>query len=165
MDRNLLPAVLLLLSLGCVHHAPTAQGTAPASPPPDPPAQGQGEDEIQRLLAAIEPYVQKARATYPWVRDRFLAGLPEGAALFVTVQLHDLSGNMEQAFVQVESIRDGRIGGNILNDINTVVDYHKGEHYSFPESELIDWTLANADGSEEGNVVGTFLDSWQQTAH
>jgi len=156
----------LLLCIACAHRAPSAPAASPsASPPTDSPAQLQGDDDIQKLLAAIEPYVQKARATYPAVRERFLAGLPEGSALFVTAQLHDAAGNMEQAFVQVDSIHDGQIGGIIRNDINTVVAHHQGERYSFPEQDLIDWTIVSADGSEEGNVVGKFLETWQQTAH
>jgi hypothetical protein len=30
--------------------------------------------------------------------------------------------------------------------------------YSFQESELVDWLISRPDGSEEGNVVGKFLD-------
>jgi uncharacterized protein YegJ (DUF2314 family) len=166
MKRFFLLAASLLLCAACAHRAPSGPASpSPASPPADNPVQLQGDDDIQKLLTAIEPYVQKARATYPAVRERFLAGLPEGSALFVTAQLHDATGNMEQAFIQVETIHDGQIIGIIRNDINTVVAHHKGERYSFPEKELIDWTIVSADGSEEGNVVGTFLETWQQTAH
>ena len=30
---------------------------------------------------------------------------------------------------------------------------------TMPEDELIDWTIVHPDGSEEGNVVGKFLDT------
>jgi uncharacterized protein YegJ (DUF2314 family) len=124
----------------------------------------EGKSQVQRLQEAIAPYVQKARATYPPVRDRFLAGLPDGAALFITTQLHDQAGKMEQVFVQVLSIEASQITGIIWDDIRTVSGFHKGQRYTFPETELIDWTISNADGTEEGNVVGTFLDTWQGKA-
>ena len=38
-----------------------------------------------------------------------------------------------------------------------------GDPYTFPEGELVDWLITHPDGSEEGNVVGKFLDEWQKT--
>ena len=37
----------------------------------------------------------------------------------------------------------------------------RGQSYTFPEEDLIDWMVARPDGSEEGNVVGVFLDSYR----
>jgi hypothetical protein len=40
---------------------------------------------------------------------------------------------------------------------------HKnGDPHTFSESEVIDWLISRADGTEEGNVVGKFLDEWQK---
>lgn len=143
----------------------TREETGRQPPPPDRPVESRSRTQLEKLTEAIAPYVEKARATWPPVRARFLAGLPEGAALFATVQLRDGAGRMEQVFVQVESIEAGRISGIIWNDIHTVSDYAKGQRHEFPESELIDWTISNADGTEEGNVVGTFLDTWNWNEH
>ena len=134
-------------------------------PPPDRPIESRSKTQFEKLNEAIAPYVEKARTTWPPVRARFLAGLPEGAALFATVQLRDGAGRIEQVFVKVESIEAGRISGIIWNDIHTVSGYAKGQRHEFPESELIDWTISNADGTEEGNVVGTFLDTWNWNEH
>ena len=41
--------------------------------------------------------------------------------------------------------------------------YRGGDAYSFPETDLIDWTISKPDGTEEGNFVGNFLDSYQVT--
>ena len=76
--------------------------------------------------------------------------------------LHD-QRTTEQVFVAVDSIRDGRITGRIATDDLTVVGYKKGDTYSFPESDLIDWLITHPDGTEEGNVVGKFLDEWGKT--
>ena len=41
--------------------------------------------------------------------------------------------------------------------------FKNGDPYSCPESELMDWVITHPDGTEEGNVVGKFLDEWQKT--
>ena len=35
-----------------------------------------------------------------------------------------------------------------------------GDSYQFSESDLLDWLITHPDGSEEGNFVGKFLDSY-----
>jgi len=159
---------LVLVAAVLLHACATSGGqgkTEPQPPPPDRPVEVRQQTQLEKLTEAIAPYVEKARATWPPVRARFLAGLPEGAALFATVQLRDGAGRMEQVFVQVESIEAGRINGIIWNDIHTVSGFAKGQRHEFPESELIDWTISNPDGTEEGNVVGAFLDTWDWNEH
>jgi hypothetical protein len=65
--------------------------------------------------------------------------------------------------VAVASVRDGRITGRIATGNLTVIGYTKGDSYSFAESDLIDWLITHPDGTEEGNVVGKFLDQWGKT--
>jgi hypothetical protein len=43
-----------------------------------------------------------------------------------------------------------------------VKGFKNTDPHSFPESELIDWLISRPDGTEEGNVVGKFLDEWQR---
>jgi hypothetical protein len=33
--------------------------------------------------------------------------------------------------------------------------------YAFAETEVMDWLISHPDGSEEGNFVGKFLDTYQ----
>jgi hypothetical protein len=40
-----------------------------------------------------------------------------------------------------------------------VSGFKLGQTYTFNESDLIDWFISKPDGSEEGNVVGKFLDT------
>jgi len=40
--------------------------------------------------------------------------------------------------------------------------YRRGDAHEYPEEELIDWLISRPDGSEEGNVVGKFLDDWNK---
>jgi hypothetical protein len=47
----------------------------------------------------------------------------------------------------------------------TVDGYKRGDAYQFPESALTNWAIRKPDGSEEGNVVGKFLDECQKQPH
>ena len=129
--------------------------------PQDKPVLAADDVEKAAFDSAIAPYVAQAKRTYPEARARFIAGLPEGQSFFVITRLHDASGRFEQVFVAVREIRDGVIAGRIWSDVQVVSGYKFGETYSFPESDLVDWLIAHPDGSEEGNVVGKFLDTYQ----
>ncbi|HET9711231.1 MAG TPA: hypothetical protein VFP64_05095 [Pyrinomonadaceae bacterium] len=119
------------------------------------------ESEALQIEAAIKPYIEKARTTYPQAKARFLSGLPPKHTFFITTRLYDSLKRFEQVFVAVKEIKDGRISGVIATEIHLVSGYREGDAYSFPESELIDWTISKPDGTEEGNFVGNFLDSYQ----
>jgi hypothetical protein len=115
----------------------------------------------ERIYRLIQPYVDSARATWPAARARFLAGLGEKQSLFAVTRLQDAAGHEEQVFVAVDRIQDGRIYGRIWSEIGVVQGYRLGQPYDFPESELVDWVISHPDGSEEGNVVGRFLESYR----
>jgi hypothetical protein len=116
-----------------------------------------------RIEEAIKPYVQKARESYPQAKQRFLAGLPPKNRFFVVTRLQDEKKRVEQAFIAVESIEDGNITGRIGSRILGVDGYKQGDKYIFPESQLVDWVIMKPGGTEEGNVVGNFLDEYQKT--
>jgi len=61
----------------------------------------------------------------------------------------------------VDSIRGRTIAGRIWSDIHVVSGYAMRQPYSFSDSALVDWTIARPDGTEEGNVVGKFLDTYR----
>jgi len=111
----------------------------------------------KQQLEAIAPYGAKARATYPTAKRRYLAGLPPGYSFAVRKHLTDPSKHrMEGVYIEVAAIKGGKIYGRIANDVN-LPSFHRGQRISFPESELEDWVIFHADGSEEGNVVAKFL--------
>ena len=122
-----------------------------------------GQSEVERLEAAIKPYIEKAKNTYPEAKVRFFSGLPPRHTFFVTTRLYDSSQRFEQVFVAVREIKDGQISGVIASQIHLVSGYRQGDAHTFPESELIDWTISKPDGTEEGNFVGNFLDTYQVT--
>ncbi len=131
--------------------------------PQDKPVDAKGKAAVEEYKAALAPYIETGRKTYPEAKSRYLAGLPAGHAFFVVTELRDGSGTFEQVFIAVAAIKDDRITGRIATEIIGVKGFKNGDPYSFPESELIDWLITHPDGMEEGNVVGKFLDEWQKT--
>jgi hypothetical protein len=138
---------------------PVLAQLAPNAPKDQP--VGLQENQFAAFEQAIAPHVAKARATYAEARERYLSGLPNGHTFFVTTRLHDKQGRWEQAFIRVSSIADGKIHGRIASELTVVTDLRFGQMYSMPESELLDWLIAKPDGTEEGNVVGKFLDTYR----
>jgi len=134
-----------------------------AKPPQDRPTEARGKTEADEYRAAIAPYVAKGRQTYPEAKKRYLAGLPPGRRFFVVTNLRDKAGTTEQVFIAVANVQEGRITGRIATDNLTVIGYKGGDPYTFPESDLVDWLITHPDGTEEGNVVGKFLDEWGKT--
>jgi len=121
-------------------------------------------NEAQQFEDAIKPYVELARKTYPEAKQRFLKGLPPKQSFFITTRLYNAARQFEQVFVAVREIKDGQVTGLIWSDVGHIPGFKKGDSYSFPESEIYDWTISRPDGSEEGNVVGKFLDTYQPSA-
>jgi hypothetical protein len=117
-------------------------------------------EQRQRLDAAIQPLMKQARASYPDAKRRFLAGLPQGETFFVTANLRDQSSVTEQVFVAVQRIDGNTISGTIASNVLLVKGYKAGDVYSLPEGEIIDWLISKPDGTEEGNLVGKFLDTY-----
>jgi len=109
----------------------------------------------------MAPYVAQARATYPAAKRRYLAGLPKDQSFFLTTRLRDSAGHREQVFVVVDSIRGTRVYGRIWSEVGLVQGFHLRQAYSFLEDELLDWLITKPDGTEEGNVVGKFLDTYR----
>jgi hypothetical protein len=155
-------ALVSMLVLGCAAigyaQEPGKLTPLPANAPEDRPKQHLDEKKFDE---AIKPYVEKARKTYPEAKERFLAGLPPQHVFFVTARLHDSTGSWEQVFVEVKEIGDEKVKGLIANDIQTVSGYKLGDSYTLRESEILDWLISLPDGTEEGNVVGKFLDTYK----
>ena len=117
--------------------------------------------EAMRMFVAMEPYIAHARASWPDAKRRFVAGLPRRHTLFVTTRLRDASGRIEQVYVAVDSVVAERIHGRIWSKILIVDGYRLQQSFVLSERDLIDWMIAKPDGTEEGNVVGRFLDTFR----
>lgn len=53
------------------------------------------------------------------------------------------------------------LDGIIANQIVVVNGYSRGQKYSVKEPDILDWLISKPDGSEEGNFVGKFLDTYR----
>jgi hypothetical protein len=129
--------------------------------PPDKPKHVEGAQQASHIDRAVAPYVAKARATYPAAKKRFLAGLPPKYLFSLTTKLWDRSHTkFEVVFVVVAKISGGKVTGHLASHTKQLVGYDFGDQITFPESQVMDWTIVHPDGTEEGNVVGKFLDSY-----
>lgn len=155
LHRVLFPLFALALSASAGAQVPQLAPNAPK----DKPVEVTSVERFDRLIA---PYVAQAKASYPQARERFLRGLPRGESFFVKTELVDSDGKREGAFVFVQSIRGGQVQGRIWTELLLVKEYKDKAPYSFPEERVLDWLISKLDGSEEGNYVGKFLDSYQQ---
>ena len=79
----------------------------------------------------------------------------------MTTRLRDAQGRWEQVFVAVHRIENGRIRGRIATSVRLVAGYRTMQPYELGESDIIDWTIVDAVGREEGNVVGIFLEQYR----
>jgi uncharacterized protein YegJ (DUF2314 family) len=158
--RGTMAACLIALSPAL---AAAQQSTPQLSPnaPNDRPVETAQRCIWNAMDRAMQPYIAQARASWPQARQRYLAGLPPRHTFFVTALIVDDSDRREQVFIAVDSIQGGKISGKIWNRVDIVHGYRLGDRYSFPESELRDWLIAKPDGSEEGNFVGKFLDTYE----
>jgi len=130
--------------------------------PQDKPWMPKDSSEYVKFLRFREVFTTLAKKKYPSVKARFLKGLPQGEILDIVTILKDSVGSSEQVFVTVQEISDGMVKGIISSEILNVAGYHRGDKYSFPEEELLDWSITKPDGSEEGNLIGKFIDRIQQ---
>ena len=129
--------------------------------PRDKPVTAYEQCQFNALQFAIAPYVARARASYPEAKKRYLAGLPHGQTFFVTVLLTDSLGRHEQVFIAVDRIVANDIQGRIWSAIYVVHGYHLNQQFSLKDADVMDWLITHPDGSEEGNIVGKFLDTYQ----
>jgi len=130
--------------------------------PKDKPVHAEGAQQMTDIDRAVQPYVAKARKTYPAAKKRFVAGLPPKYLFSLTTKLWDRSHmKSEVVFVVADEIKNGRVTGHLATHTKQPVGYNFDDKISFPESQVMDWTIVHPDGTEEGNIVGKFMDTYQ----
>lgn len=132
--------------------------------PPDRGMDATTDCQWRAAVKAMAPFVAQARATFPEARRRYVAGLGSRSTFFVATRLHDDRGRTEQVFVAVDSVGEASVMGRIWSQIEVVSGYRLRQPYTLPDSEVVDWMFSKPDGSEEGNVVGKFLDTYKPPA-
>src|ERR1051325_6330690 len=129
--------------------------------PKDEPKTAVGKGSVNNFEKAMAPYVAQARKTLPDTKKRFQKGLQPGEVLYVTTRLYNAAGRYEQVFVEVKSWKDSTIAGLLSSEPELVKEHKRGEKLTVQEKDVYDWTISKPDGSEEGNFVGKFLDTYQ----
>ncbi len=114
--------------------------------------------EKEKLEKEFAPLIEKARAGLPDVKTRFLNGLYSGEKLYMTVKLYDEEGQYEQVFIRVQNWKGDKLTGTLANVVRILPNYKQGDKVEFAEKEIVDWTIVKPDGSEEGNLIGKFID-------
>jgi uncharacterized protein YegJ (DUF2314 family) len=145
-----------ILAVMLFYSSVTAQQPAPQDKPVLTAAEKQ-----KKFDDAIAPYVKQARDTLPGAKARFLAGLKHGEAFFVTIRVYDDPKRFEQVFVQVTGWEGDTIKGILASDLEIVKTHRKGELITCKKEDVYDWTISKPDGTDEGNFVGKFLDSYE----
>lgn len=146
--------VILLLLSACI------SAEDGGSKYPDKPVHISASEQQVKLEAAIAPLVKIAKETFPAVKERFKKGLSEGSNLYVTYKLVD-GEKFEVVFMKVINLNDDTIMAKISNELSSVKSFKRGQSLTFKDSEIIDWTIVDSKGEEEGNVVGKFLDTYK----
>jgi hypothetical protein len=127
-----------------------------SGPEPEPPPLNTTTEAWPRAIAAMRPYVDRARASWPSARARF-GGFPLGHRLVVTARLTDILGRMEHVTIQVDSVRATLIHGRIQSEVGSVIGWRRGDLFSLDETDLIDWMIVGPTGPVEGDVVGRWF--------
>jgi Uncharacterized protein conserved in bacteria (DUF2314) len=152
----------IIISLLLFTVAVSAQTSDYPKTPKDKPVHTEGVQQMTDVERAMQPYIVKARKTYPAAKKRFLAGLPPSYLFSLTTKLWDRSHTkFEVVFVVADQIKNGTVTGHLATHTKQPVGYNFGDKISFPESEVMDWTIVHPDGTEEGNIVGKFMDTYQ----
>lgn len=138
----------------------SAQSPLAPNAPADKPVDVRSEAQLKKLKAAIAPFVADARKTWPAAKARYLKGLKPGESLFVSAELTDKKHHVEIVFIGVRKVAGTEISGHIASELNVVEGFEAVQAYTLQEKDLIDWTISKPDGTEDGNVVGKFLDTW-----
>ncbi len=150
----------LMLLAGAAAFAQDAPPTLNA--PSDRPKAMETDAAYAAYERATAPYIAEARRSYPDAKHRFLSGQLATSPFFVTIRLSE-DGRYEDVFVRVLVIdeKTGDISGKIANEIQSLRKYQNGQRIITHEADIRDWTIVNPDGTEEGNVVGKFLEHYQ----
>jgi len=113
--------------------------------------------KMKSLNNSMQAAIKKARRTYPKAKEKFLNGLASGQYFFVVTRLQDKNGAVEQVFISVSEIKNGKIHGYIYNKIQNVSGYEFRQRHTFPESKIIDWLITKPNGGQIGNYIGKSL--------
>lgn len=168
MPSRLCRVTRLIVAVTSLFAAQSARAQRPvelaANAPRDNTVEATMRCQLDALHRAIAPLSAASRKSFPAARERLERGLPPKHSFFVSTWLRDSLGREELIFVAVDSVTgarsDARIAGRIWSPVQLIRGYSYRQPYTFPVADLVDWMIARPDGSEEGNEVGKFMDTF-----
>ena len=116
----------------------------------------------KELEAHLAPHIATARKTLTSAKERFLQGFPEGYLFYVTIALKDAANNAENVYIRVLQWKENKVTGLLATQLlapKLKNLYQYGQKMEIEEKDVIDWTITDSKGTEEGNFIGKFLDS------
>ncbi|WP_310394440.1 hypothetical protein [Hymenobacter sp.] len=117
---------------------------------------------LVRDESALADPVREALRTLPRAKKRFLAGLPNGDQLLLSVRVVASDTSFRRASARVLGWRGGAVQALLLPGAAASAGSTEPVPVSFPEAAVFDWTLLRASGRAEGNYVGRYLDTARQ---
>jgi hypothetical protein len=117
------------------------------------------------LFGVIEEKSPEAMKSWPEAKARFLRGLPDNHSLFVTFILVDQEQRAEYVFLAVDAISDEGVSGRLWSNLFVVEGFEHGDRFLVEEEAISDWLISKPDGTEDGNLIGKYMDTLQQCAH
>ena len=132
--------------------------TAGAQGPPDQPMMLDSAG-LACMRRAMQPLTARAQATLPEAIRRFKAGLGPNHFFSVTVRLYDRAGREENVFVVIQGLRGDTLTGYLDSEIGVVSGFQRGMRMLVLPGAALDWTIVRPDGTEEGNLIGNWIDS------
>lgn len=151
--------ILLLALLGLATHA-AAQPSAPLVV-----TTASARPSLQPALdadnAELAVPLEKARRTLSQAKKRYQAGLAAGQQLLLTVRVYASDTTFRQVQARVLSWQGPTVQGMVGTGADSAGPPAAQPEVSliFPESAVLDWTIVAANGREEGNYVGKYLDA------
>jgi hypothetical protein len=117
-------------------------------------------EKMVRADSALAEPLQQARRTLTQARKRYAAGLSNGEKCLVMVRVQASDTSFRQVQARVIGWRNGAVQALIspapkapVTDLRPV---------SFPETAVLDWTILQPNGRQEGNFIGRYLDMTRQ---
>jgi hypothetical protein len=143
--------------------APKTQNARKLPPPkPDTVAAAFENDKIRlaKLDSAMWPKIEEAKQTLKEVHKRWNKDLPKGDQLFVTLRVYNEKGEFEHVLGRVDKWLPNRIIATISSLMTTTNKFKPGQSLTTEQTNVVDWKIVHADGSEEGNFVKKFLEEY-----
>jgi len=144
---------IMLLVYGCV--SPRVSNDNPFITPD----RGYGSEltpeQKAKLTEQMQPCVDTAKETFPKSTNRFFNNPVKDAQLYVVTRSE---GPVKQFYVLVEAFDGKTIQGRMNSNVYVHgKNFNRGDTYSFPVSEMVDWLIYYQDRPEEGNLLGKYL--------